>query len=120
MHAERALRPAIHGRAAGRADRQLHVALALDDGSRLYVDGRLLIDHDGPHGMAEKRGSIDLAAGLHPLVTYYNGTGDSGLSLAYSGPNLPMQNIAAGKLLVTGGENLHDLGRPARQRIARP
>ncbi len=89
-------------------------ALASDDGSRLYVDGRLLIDHDGPHGMAEKRGSIDLAAGLHPLVvTYYNGTGDSGLSLAYSGPNLPMQNIAAGKLLVTGGENLHDLAARA-------
>ncbi len=93
-------------------------SISSDDGSRLYVDNRLVIDHDGAHGMSEKRGSIDLAAGLHPLVvTYYNGTGDSGLSVSYSGPNIPMQSIPAGKLLVSGGENLHDLAIAAVRAI---
>ncbi len=93
-------------------------SISSDDGSRLYVDNRLVIDHDGLHGMAEKRGSIELAAGMHPLVvTYYNGSGDSGLSLSYSGPNIPMQAIPTGKLLVSGGDNLHDAAIAALRTI---
>jgi putative heme-binding domain-containing protein len=81
-----------------------------DDGSRIYVDKQLVVNHDGPHGMSQRSGSIELSAGLHPLVvTYYNGTGDSGLSVAYAGPNIRKQPIPAGKLLVTAGENLHDV-----------
>ena len=93
-------------------------ALSSDDGSRLYIDNRMLIDHDGAHGMSEKRGSIELAAGPHPLiVTYANSSGDSGLSLAYAGPNIAMQAIPAGKLLVSGGDNLHDVAIGALRSI---
>ncbi len=53
--------------------------LTSDDGSRLYINGQLLINHDGLHGADEKSASIDLSAGSHSIiVTYFdNGGGDA-------------------------------------------
>ena len=45
--------------------------VASDDGSRLYVDNKPLIDNDGLHGMVERKGVAALSAGLHPLVVQY-------------------------------------------------
>src|SRR5689334_18758372 len=36
-----------------------------DDGSRLFIDGKLIVDNGGPHGMGEKYGVGDLSAGDH-------------------------------------------------------
>ncbi len=48
--------------------------LSSDDGSKLYIDGNLVIDHDGLHGMSNKSGSVTLSAGLHPVeVQYFQG-----------------------------------------------
>lgn len=56
--------------------------LSSDDGSRLYVDGKLLIDNDGNHGMTEQWEQLDLAPGLHRVwVEYYNAGGPMGLSV---------------------------------------
>lgn len=56
--------------------------LSSDDGSRLYVDGKLLVDNDGSHGMTEQWEQVDLAAGLHRVwVEYYNAGGPMGLSV---------------------------------------
>jgi hypothetical protein len=38
-----------------------------DDGSRLFIDGKLVVDNGGIHGMKEKRGEVELKAGDHPL-----------------------------------------------------
>ena len=86
-------------------------SIASDDGSRLYLDETLLIDNDGLHGMVEKSGAVDLAAGSHPIVvTYFDNGGGDGLQVAWSGPDLPKQKIAAGNLTVSGGgETLHDV-----------
>ena len=35
--------------------------------SLLYVDGRLLVDDDGLHGMVERCGSLDLSAAAHGI-----------------------------------------------------
>ncbi len=85
--------------------------IASDDGSRLYLDDKLLIDHDGLHGMTEKSGTVDLAAGSHPIVvTYFDNGGGDGLEVAWAGPDLPKQKIAAKNLTVSGGgETLHDV-----------
>ncbi len=67
-----------------------------DDGSRLWIGDTLVVNNDGTHGMAEKRGLIALAAGWHPLrVGYFNGTGDAGLKVSFEGPGLAKQAIPA-------------------------
>ncbi|MFO0868289.1 MAG: PA14 domain-containing protein [Pirellulales bacterium] len=84
--------------------------LASDDGSRLYLDNRLLINNDRLQGMSEMRGEVELSAGAHPLVvTYFDNGGGDGLEVAWSGPDLPRQKIARDRLSVGGGETLHDV-----------
>ncbi|MCH2365595.1 MAG: PA14 domain-containing protein [Planctomycetes bacterium] len=81
-----------------------------DDGSRLYIDGKEVINNDGSHGMREKSKKLRLSAGSHPfIVTYYDGGGSDGLVVSWSGPGFKKKRIAASRLTVSGGENLHDL-----------
>jgi len=49
-------------------------ALASDDGSILYIDGRELVQNDGVHAILEKTGEVDLTAGAHTIrVSYFQG-----------------------------------------------
>jgi len=49
-------------------------ALASDDGSILYIDGRKVIKNDKLHPLVEKSGSIELSPGLHSIrVSYFQG-----------------------------------------------
>lgn len=58
--------------------------LVSDDGSRLFIDGKLIIDHDGPHGMDAMDGEVLLQEGTYPfLIDYYQGGGGSGISLQW-------------------------------------
>src|SRR3954451_7740221 len=41
--------------------------LRSDDGSELFIDDQLVIDHDGLHGATDKDGELQLTAGLHTL-----------------------------------------------------
>lgn len=51
--------------------------LISDDGSRLRVGDRQVIDHDGLHGAEPKDGTVDLAAGPHPLrIEHFEAGGD--------------------------------------------
>ncbi len=66
-----------------------------DDGSKLYIDDRELIDNDGDHGTKEEEGSINLNEGKHKIkVEYFNGGGGFFLDATISGPGLPKQNIS--------------------------
>lgn len=42
-----------------------------DDGSQLFIDGRLVVDNDGGHSARRREGKIALEAGLHPIKLYY-------------------------------------------------
>jgi len=53
-----------------------------DDGSRLFINGELIADNDGVHGMTEIWGQVDLRPGLHRVwVEYYNAGGGMGLNV---------------------------------------
>jgi hypothetical protein len=57
-------------------------ALTCDDGARLWIDGELVVDHDGLHGAEEKRGEIALAPGRHGFrLEWFNKTGGFELDL---------------------------------------
>ena len=70
--------------------------LETDDGSKLILDGVAVVENDGVHGMAEKKGEIALVKGFHQIrVEYFQGAGGSGLALRVSGPGLNKQVIPA-------------------------
>lgn len=78
-----------------------------DDGSRLYVDGKLIIDNDGLHGMVRKSGQVTLDAGLHQIVvTYFDNGGGDGLAVSWEGPGFTRQAIDATVLRSTSSGNL--------------
>lgn len=85
--------------------------IASDDGSRFYIDGEQLIDNDGLHGMVEKKGTMQLTAGLHPIVaTYFDNGGGDGLSMSWSGPGMEKQEIPASVLVSAAEQTVQDLG----------
>ncbi len=66
-----------------------------DDGSKLYVNGDLLIDNDGKHDFEEKRAVITLDEGPHTFtLPYFNNTWGRGLLLLYEGPEMKLQPLA--------------------------
>jgi hypothetical protein len=49
-------------------------ALLSDDGSKLYIDGKPVIDNDGWHVPEEKQAEVELAPGIHRIrVSYFQG-----------------------------------------------
>ena len=65
-----------------------------DDGSQLYLDGRMLVDNDGSHGDLEKSGDKALTAGMHRFkVNYFQNDSGQALQVYIKGPSLEKQII---------------------------
>jgi RHS repeat-associated protein len=57
-----------------------------DDGSKLWIDGVLVIDNDGAHGAIEKSATVNLSGGLHDIrVDYSEINGAEALTLKFQG-----------------------------------
>jgi len=68
--------------------------LGSDDGSRLTINGKVLIDNDGIHAPAQKRGKIKLMPGLATIaVEYFEQSGGEELQLLVEGPGLSLQPV---------------------------
>ena len=92
--------------------------ISSDDGSRFYIDGELLIDNDGLHGMVEKQGTVQLTAGLHPIVaTYFDNGGGDGLTMSWNGPDIKKQEIPASVLVSAAEQTIQDLGIQAMMEV---
>ena len=60
-----------------------------DDGARLSVDGKMIIDNDGIHGVVWKKKRIRLTEGAHDLqIDYFEQAGGEELYLEIEGPGL--------------------------------
>jgi len=67
-----------------------------DDGSRLLIGSKIVVDNDGGHGDQERSGTIGLLAGKHPIkVEFFQGGGAKGLGASWAGPGLEKQIIPA-------------------------
>jgi hypothetical protein len=65
-----------------------------DDGSRLYINGQLVVDNLGVHGFKEARGKIYLRAGVYPTAIYYFQAGGSyGIELFWSREGQPLASL---------------------------
>ncbi|HUU94398.1 MAG TPA: PA14 domain-containing protein, partial [Phycisphaerae bacterium] len=61
--------------------------LISDDGSRLWIDDRLVIDHDGLHGADPKDGTAELTAGVHTLrILHFESAAGEHLELRWRQP----------------------------------
>ena len=60
-----------------------------DDGTRLYIDGELLIDNDGAHGPILKKAEKILSKGAHPLrLEFFDCDKGQSLSFTYFTPTI--------------------------------
>lgn len=70
-----------------------------DDGSRLFINNKLVVNNDGDHGVIEKSGKIHLEKGLLPVkIEFFNGGGGYWLEAYYKGPGIAKQIIPANLL----------------------
>ncbi|MFO0838788.1 MAG: family 16 glycoside hydrolase [Phycisphaerae bacterium] len=62
--------------------------LSSDDGSRLWIDGRLIVDHDGLHGATPPMEAVaKLDAGQHQIsIWHFENTGGEALTLEWKPP----------------------------------
>lgn len=64
------------------------IRLTSDDGSKLFIDGREVIDNDGIHGVDYKDAEVTLAAGMHDVrVQYFQGPREDVALVLEWGPN---------------------------------
>jgi hypothetical protein len=84
-----------------------------DDGSLLFVGGKLVVDNRSLHGMQEEEGDIDLAVGDHDLRVYYiQGTGAAGCIVRWHAPDAEKQTLPRGVLFHDAAEE--DPATPTR------
>jgi putative membrane-bound dehydrogenase-like protein len=70
-----------------------------DDGSQLFVDGKLVVDNGGSHAMREKQGRARLSAGDHSLrLDFVQGEGEAGCILSWSFDGVAKQVVPAAAL----------------------
>ena len=67
-----------------------------NDGSKLFIDDKLVIDFDGLHGSSTKTGKIKLSKGMHKIkVEYFQAGGGLGLEVFYKSNKIEKQKIPA-------------------------
>ncbi len=85
-----------------------------DDGTRLFLDGRLVVENDGIHPATEVKGVAKLTAGDHSIqVDYFNGGGEVVLKVLWKGPEINKQEIP-GTVLSHQGQPMVPLGDEKR------
>jgi len=73
--------------------------ISSDDGSKLSIDNKILIDNDGMHGIVEKSNEIPLAKGYHAIkVLFFERSGGDALQVQWKGPGFAEQMIPASVL----------------------
>ncbi|MCB1281072.1 MAG: hypothetical protein KDB18_06070, partial [Salinibacterium sp.] len=82
----------------------LHVfRMSSDDGSRLFLDGPLVIDHDGRHSATSVDSApIELSSGVHALrLEHFDHTGARVLRLEWKRPGSPAFELVAAPFVHT-------------------
>ncbi len=77
-----------------------------DDGSKLWVNGSLVVDNDGLHATVEESGFVTLSAGIHTVrVDFFDKTQAEFLEVGWEGPGVSSQAIPTGAITSCSGEN---------------
>lgn len=97
----------IHAEIAG----EYTFSIISDDGSRLSIDGKEVVDNDGIHPSQEVKGRIRLDAGDHNFdLLYFNAGGDIELRAAWVRPGAKSELIPA-NVLFHSEQKMEPLGK---------
>jgi hypothetical protein len=67
-----------------------------DDGSRLHIDGKLVVDNGGLHVPEEKNGEVELKAGPHEIrIDFFQGGGGASCKAKWASDDLKTEPIPA-------------------------
>jgi alpha-L-fucosidase len=73
--------------------------ISSDDGSKLFIDDKMLIDNDGLHGMSEKENQVPLGKGFHSLkILFFERSGGDDLRVEWKGPGFKKTTIPSSVL----------------------
>ena len=73
-----------------------------DDGSELWLDGRLVVDNRGRHGVQRQQGQIALTPGFHAIrIRYVQGGGGATLSVAWKPPGKSSRGLSSAPLFAS-------------------
>jgi len=90
-----------------------------DDGSKLWINGELVINNSGLHAMRERAAMIELGQGYHHIrIEYFERTGWAGLILSYSSDSIEKQVIPASIFYHTVNQDIHVPAKHSTQLIA--
>ena len=82
-----------------------------DDGSRIYIDGNLVVDNDGLHAPVTVANVVTLNAGTYPLrVEFFERTGGQVLDVGYRTGNPSYEPIPADGVLSYTSQNESEFG----------
>lgn len=90
-----------------------------DDGSQLYINGKLVVDNDGIHATIGRRGSIRLRTGMHPVeIHYFQGPRHAiALQWLYQPPHGYMQIVPPNVIYRPGKPQVPDELKKLQQRL---
>jgi mono/diheme cytochrome c family protein len=98
--------------------------LRSDDGARLYIDDKLVVNNDGQHAPQEAAGEIELGAGDHSFtLTYFEWVGGETLEVSWQGPGFAQHKLPDNVLFRVGGRAMIPLNNepdfmPDPQKVA--
>jgi cytochrome c2 len=76
-------------------DGNYNFTLSSDDGSRLFVDGKQVVNNDGIHPPVTKSGKVTLTKGVHKVtVGFFQAGGGAELHVQIEGPGLAKQPLS--------------------------
>ena len=71
-----------------------------DDGSRLWIDGKVVVDNGGLHAMEEKSGEIEIKAGEHEIkLELFENDGEVGCKLSWELQGTAKEILPEGALI---------------------
>jgi len=77
---------------------QYEFHLSSNDGSRVLVDGEVVVENDGVHSMGWRTGTVQLSSEVHQVrIEYFEKDGEEGLELEMVWKNqnrIPLENVA--------------------------
>jgi PA14 domain len=92
-----------------------------DDGSKLFIDNKLVVNNGGVHSMTEKAAPVDLTPGVYPFaVEYFQGNGGAGCIVNWAAPGERRQPIPPARLFHTKAAEQIDWQKTAWELRRRP
>ncbi len=90
-----------------------------DDGSKLYINGKRVVDNDGVHATIRRQGSMRLGTGMHPVeIHYFQGPRHAiALQWLYQPPHGHMQIVPPNAIYRPGKPQVPDELKKLQQRL---